>query len=260
MLHGGVANTGAVTRRGDVVYRPSNPHTSSVHWLLSSLRHAGFDGVPEPLGVAPDGRERLRFIPGDVPCQPYPAWSLTEHALGSAAALLRRFHDAQAGLVVPPSASWSDEMANAAGSPVICHNDVCPENVVFRNGEAVALLDFDFAAPGGPLYDLAQFAKMWVPLDCEEAAARSGRAGLDPLDRLGVIADAYGLPADRGEFLDVLEQSIEAARTGWFVRRQIERGHAAFIEMADSMGGLERYERRYRWFVDNRQRIADALG
>ena len=31
----------------------------------------------------------------------------------------------------------------------MCHNDVCPENVVFRDGIAVALLDFEFAAPCG---------------------------------------------------------------------------------------------------------------
>ena len=30
---------------------------------------------------------------------------------------------------------------------MVCHNDVCLENVVFRGGAAVALLDFEFAAP-----------------------------------------------------------------------------------------------------------------
>ena len=30
------------------------------------------------------------------------------------------------------------------GGPIVCHNDVCLENVVFRDGEAVGLLDFDF--------------------------------------------------------------------------------------------------------------------
>jgi thiamine kinase-like enzyme len=48
---------------------------------------------------------------------------------------------------------------------VICHNDVCLENVVFRGGLAVALLDFDFAAPGRPTFDSAAFARMCVPVD-----------------------------------------------------------------------------------------------
>ena len=49
------------------------------------------------------------------------------------------------------------------------------------------------------------------------------------------------------------------ARTGGFVRRQVERGHPAFVAMAETMGGLDRYERRHLWFEANRQRFADAL-
>jgi hypothetical protein len=31
---------------------------------------------------------------------------------------------------------------------MICHNDVCPENVVFRDGVAVALVDLTSRLPG----------------------------------------------------------------------------------------------------------------
>jgi hypothetical protein len=258
-LAGGVGNAGAVTRVGNEVLRPTNAHTSTITALLRHLHDAGFDAVPRPLGLAVDGRERVAFIPGDVPVPPFPAWSLTDGVLASAAALLRSFHDAQHGFVPPPDASWSDEMADPEGDTVICHNDVCPENVVFRDGVAVALLDFDFAAPGRPHHDLSQLAKMWVPLDTNEDAARLGRGDLDPFHRLRVVADGYGLPPGRTEFLDVIAQSIAASRTGGFVRRRIEDGNQAFIDMAASMGGLERYERRHEWFERNRQRFADAL-
>jgi aminoglycoside phosphotransferase (APT) family kinase protein len=50
----------------------------------------------------------------------------------------------------------------------------CLENVVFRDGVAVALIDFDYAAPGRPVHDLAQFAKMCVPLEDDVNAARLG--------------------------------------------------------------------------------------
>ncbi len=242
-----------------MVLRPTNPHTAAIHALLLHFHDAGFDAVPKPLGLAPDGRERLEFIPGDVPLPPFPAWSLTDRALASTAALLRAFHDAQVGFVAPRDASWSDEMADPVGGMVICHNDVCPENVVFRDGVAVALLDFDFAAPGRSFHDLSQLAKMWVPLDTAEDAARYGRGGLDPFHRLRVVADGYGLAADRSEFLEIIGQSLEASRAGGFVRRRIDEGDEAFIAMAEAMGGLERYERRYRWFEQNRQRFADAL-
>jgi aminoglycoside phosphotransferase (APT) family kinase protein len=150
-------------------------------------------------------------------------------------------------------------MADPDGGTLICHNDVCPENVVFHDGVAIALLDFDFAAPGRPEHDLSQLAKMWVPLDTEEDAARLGRGGLDPFHRLRVVADGYGLPPDRTEFLDVIANSIATTRQGGFVRRRIDEGDDAFVEMAATMGGLERYERRHQWFERNRQRFADAL-
>jgi phosphotransferase family enzyme len=151
-LAGGVANAGRVTRSGEHVLRPSGPYSGSVRAFLRSLRAAGFAGAPLPAGVLEDGRERLEFIEGDVPLPPYPKWAQSDEALVSVAVLLRRFHRVS-GLVGLSGASWSSELADPAGGRMICHNDVCLENVVFHGSEAVALLDFDFAAPGRPVYD-----------------------------------------------------------------------------------------------------------
>ena len=116
--------------------------------------------------------------------------------LESIAILLRRFHDAAAKLAV--SGEWNTELADAAGGPVICHNDVCLENVVFRDGTAVALLDWDFAAPGRPIHDLAQLTRMCVPIDDEQTAATLGWGRVDRPARTRLICDSYGLsPADR---------------------------------------------------------------
>src|SRR5689334_11868726 len=111
VLRGGVANAGVVVRRGDHVLRPSNPNTAAIHAFLRHLRAQGFDGASDPIGIGPDGRERLAFIPGDVGFPPYPAWAQTDLALASAAALMRRLHDASVGFVAPPDAAWSTEMA-----------------------------------------------------------------------------------------------------------------------------------------------------
>jgi hypothetical protein len=48
-------------------------------------------------------------------------------------------HDASIGLDLEAT-TWSTEMAYPLAGEVMCHNDVCLENVVFDNGEAVALL------------------------------------------------------------------------------------------------------------------------
>ena len=123
---------------------------------------------------------------------------------------------------------------------------------------AVALLDFDFAAPGRRAFDLAACTRMCVPIDTEADAARSGMGGLDPCRRLRVAADAYGLDrAGRAELLDALEGQV--ARGGEFVQRRVDAGEAAFIEMWNVTGGAERYDRRREWFAANLDRFRSAL-
>jgi hypothetical protein len=260
VLHGGVANAGAVVRRGDHVLRPSNPNTPAIHSFLRHLRANGFEGASEPVGVEPDGRERLVFIPGDVGVPPYPAWAQSDLALASAAALMRRMHDANAGFMSPPDAAWSTEMADPAGvCEVICHNDVCVENIVYRNEVAVAFLDFDFAAPGRRVHDLAQFARMCVPLDTDADALLLGRTPpFDPFRRLRIVADTYGLRAtQRFEFLDAIAGGIR--RGGEFLQRRLDEGNDDFRRMVESAGGMAKFDRRRAWFAANRDAFAAAL-
>lgn len=262
VLHGGVANAGAVVRSGEHVLRPSNPHSASIHRYLSALRRAGFTGASEPIGIDPDGRERLRYVPGDVAVPPYPAWFQSDSALGSIARVLRGLHDASVGLDLGGS-TWSGDLADPLGGEVMCHNDVCPENVVFRDGEAVALLDFDFVAPGRREFDLAAFARMCVPIDDDTSAARLGWSPADRPARLRLVCDEYGLDDDgRRALLDRLSESI--ARGGEFVRRRVDAGEAPFIEMWEAMGGQERFDRRRRWwderFADFEEALAPSAG
>jgi hypothetical protein len=258
VLHGGVANAGGVVRVGDHVLRPGNPNSVSIHRMLRALVDAGFDGASVPVGIDPDGRERLVFIPGDVAIPPYPAWVQSDAALGSIARLIRQLHDASTAVSMADDATWSKEMADPEGGDVFCHNDVCLENVVFRDGVAVGLLDFDFAAPGRREFDLASFARMCVPIDEDEPAARLGWAAADRPARLRQVCDEYGLDAPgRFRLLDCLDESI--ARGGEFVRRRVEAGEVAFIEMWESMGGQERFDRRRRWWADARIDFEQAL-
>jgi len=257
VLAGGVANAGAVVRTGDRVYRPAGPQSPTVHGFLRYLRRSGFDGVPEPLGIDGD-RECLRFVPGDVPIPPFAQWALADDVLASMARLLRAFHDAAAGFVAPGDALWDVELAPPGGGPVVCHHDVCMENVVFRHGQAVALLDFDFAAPGSPLNDLACFARMCVPIDTAEDMERIWGARLDPFVRLKVLADAYGLAPGRTGLVELLGRQLAQAPA--FVRRRVEAGDPAFTKMWVETGGAARYERRARWFGDHRAQLVAAIG
>jgi aminoglycoside phosphotransferase (APT) family kinase protein len=257
-LIGGIANAGAVTRIGRHVMRPAGPHVASIHRLMRSVRLAGFDGAPVPAGSVQDGRERLEYIEGDVAVPPYPEWAQSGPALESVASLLRRFHDASASFDLAGT-TWSAELTDTGSAAgIVCHNDVCLENVVFRDGQAVALLDFDFAAPGRPAYDVARLALMCVPVDDDLSAARLGWQPADKIRRLELVAEAYGLDqAGRMSLLEILSDRI--ASGGEFVRRQVEAGNQNFAQMWNEMGGAERFDRRRRWWGEQHATFAARL-
>lgn len=256
-LGGGIANAGQVVRVGPHVLRPSSPHTGSIHAFLRAVRRAGFEGAPEPIGIDDDGRERLVFIEGKVPLPPYPEWSQSDIALASMAELLRGLHDAANGFD-PRDLNRNDGLADPECGTVVCHNDVCLENVVFREGVAVALLDFEFAAPGRPVYDLACLARLCVPIENDFDQARLGWRPADRPARLRLVADAYGL--DRGgrkELLTAIEDALTRAEE--FIWRRAEAGDPNFVDMWHQTGGAERYHRRRRWWNDNHHHFATAL-
>lgn len=256
-LGGGIANAGQVVRVGTHVLRPSSPYSGSVHAFLRAVRRAGFEGVPEPVGIDDDGRERLVYIEGEVPLAPYPEWSQSDLTLASTAELLRGLHDAAEGFD-PRNLEWNDSLSDPEGGTMVCHNDVCPENVVFRDGAAVALLDFEFAAPGRPVYDLAQLARLCVPIENDFDQARLGWSPADRPARLRLVADAYGLDRDgRNELLTALDDAI--ARGEEFVRRRVEAGDPTYIDMWNQTDRAERYHRRRRWWNENHSQFATAL-
>jgi hypothetical protein len=256
-LEGGIANAGQVVRAGPHVLRPSTPHTGSVHAFLRAVRQAGFEGASFPVGVDEDGRERLVFVEGDVPVPPYPGWSQSDTALSSVARLLRGLHDAARGFD-PDGFTWDDALADPAGGPLVCHNDVEPSNVVFRDGVAVALIDFEFAAPGRPVYDVAQLARLFVPIDDEVDRTRVGWRPADRPARLRLVADAYGLDREgRAELLPAVDDAM--ARIEAAVRRGVDAGDPNVVAMWDRSGGSERYDRRRRWWADHHDRFAAAL-
>ncbi len=255
-LAGGITNAGRVARDGQHLLRPSSPYTGSVHRFLRSLADAGFDGAPKPVGVDDDGRERLQFIDGEVPTSPYPLWSQSDTTLASIAELVRRYHRAAAAFD-PRALPWSGDLADPAGGPILCHNDLELSNIVFRDGIAVAFIDFEFAAPGRPIYDLGQMARLCVPIEHELDRDRMGWRPSDGPARLRLIADAYGLDAtSRRELPAALDDAID--RIEIMARRSAAEGAGTAAAMA-ATGGIEKYDRRRRWWQRNRASFVAAL-
>ena len=251
----------APVRVGDTVRRMTGSSGGVVRELLDHLEAVGFDGAPRHLGTDEQGREVLSYIAGDVPLPPYPAWAMTDQARADLGGLVRRLHDATAAFTPAPDAGWATDWSDPtvdAATPrvVICHNDLFPENVVFRDGRVVALIDFAMAAPGRRLWDLAIVAEMWAPLG-DPARRDNHPADLDGIRRLGILARAYGLDPDRAaELIDVLIQ--ERAHSVANIHAEIAAGNESWVRNWAAAGGDERAAADDAWIAANRDALVRA--
>jgi hypothetical protein len=253
-LTGGTANRGLVVRVGDTVRRPQRPSSPSTAGLLAHLERIGFDGSPRYVGIDESGREVLTFVEGQAVTHPYPDWALTDEALASVALLLRRYHRAVAAFD-PGGLPWPRPVPGPYLGSLVCHNDPNLDNVVFRDGVAVALIDFDLAGPGTAVWDVASAARLWAPLraDGDIDDDRRGRA----LARLRVFVDAYGLDrVDRTRLVDAVEAthawSYDIVREGAAAGRRGYVQHWTPTVRARTM-------REQQWFTDNRDAMRAAL-
>jgi Phosphotransferase enzyme family len=253
-LVGGMDAGRGVVRVGDTVRRPGM--RAAVRELLLHLERVGFAGAPRYLGTDEKDRHVVSWVDGDVPVPPYPAWSMTDDAIVSLGRLVRDYHEAVASFV-PSADDWSAEWSDPGGGPVVCHNDLFPENVVLRDGVVVALIDFDMAGPGRPLWDLAIAAEEWAPLHAP-GARLSSSDDLDAVRRTGLLAGAYGLEPDRAaEFLDVVVE--EKAHSTANVLAQAAAGDPVWAGHIEETGFAERVAADERWLESVRPALLDAL-
>ena len=256
-LVGGVDPAAGVVRVGDTVRRPAGRSADAVRRLLLHLESVGFDGAPRFLGTDEKGRDVLSFVAGDVPLPPYPSWALTDSALQDLGRLVRRFHEATASFDADAVTGWSDTWADPTGGPVICHDDLFPENVVFRDGRVVGLIDFAEAAPGRPFWDVAIAAQEWAPLHAPGSRLHHPDH-LDGVRRTGLLARAYGIDPDRAEELvDVVDQERVQQLTQ--VRGEAATGTEPWATLWRETDGEGRAAADDRWLREQRRALVDAI-
>jgi thiamine kinase-like enzyme len=181
---------------------------------------------------------------------------MTEGALISLGQLVRDYHHAVASFS-PDASDWSAEWADPTGGPVVCHNDLYPENVVFRGGVVVALIDFDMAGPGRPLWDLAIAAEEWAPLHAP-GSRLSTPDSLDAVHRIGVLAGAYGLPGDRAEeLLDIVVE--ERTHTTANVLAQAAAGDPIWTGHVEQTRFAERVAADDEWLAAQRSVLLASI-
>ena len=147
---------------------------------LQHLNQKGWGGAPLLL-EAGSGRQELEYIPGFVPMsEPPPDWARTASALRIVARMTHSFHDLLAGSGL------------TGGAQTVCHNDLAPKNTVYRDGVdglgpvPIAFIDWDLAAPGSRVSDVAHICWQWLDMGPRVVDLRGVANGI------GIVLDEYG--------------------------------------------------------------------
>jgi hypothetical protein len=237
-LPGGVISD--VVRVGDTVRRNPGERAEFVHSLLAHFEACGWPGAPRFLGVE-SGREILSFVDG------YVAWGSPADGVSSVdclvavARLLRECHDLTAGTPL------------AGAAEVVCHNDLSPKNTVYRDAGAglapVAFIDWDIAAPGERIHDVAHMC--WQYLDLGPAVADLAATG----HRLRAMCDAYG-EVDRTRVVEAILWWQDRCWRG--IEAGAAAGEAAMIRLVED-GAVRSVRAAHAWVADHRAELAAAL-
>jgi hypothetical protein len=165
--------TPGIVRVGNTVRRPPKGNAAFVHDLLLWLEDQGFGFAPHFLGVDEQGRDILSYLEGH-------AWSgsgssLSDDLLVQAASVIRRLHDVTA----------SSRLAQ--GHEIVAHNELGPHNTIVHENRLVGLIDWDDAAPGTRLRDLANAVYNYVDVGhwANQSASIQAR-------RIHLMCAAYG--------------------------------------------------------------------
>ena len=252
-MPGGTANRGLVHRVGDTVRRPVAPCQAATHALLAHLASGGFDGAPRVLATDAS-TETLTYLEGRAGVPPMRADMLTDQALESVATLLRRYHEAVASFD-PAGYRWPRRVPARFTTGLVSHNDVHPANLIFRDGVATALIDFDWAGPGSIVWDLAAAARHWAPL-CDERDIADSRQG-QALRRFRLLLDAYGLSlAQRREVDEAILDNHDWCRA--IITDAASAGHPGFIDYWGRVAGT--MSRARRWCEAHQRDLLASVG
>jgi hypothetical protein len=184
------------------VRRPPKDNAAFVHSLLFFLEGQGFRAAPRFLGIDEQGRDILSYLEGQT--WPGSGSGLSDDLLVQAAQVIRHYHDLTAGSVL------------AQGHEIVAHHELGPHNTIFQEDQLIGFIDWDDAAPGTRLRDLANAVYNYVDVShwaCQTADEQARRIHL--------MCVAYGWDdpiAIINDFEADLQQALrnheQAGRTG----------------------------------------------
>ncbi|MEU1482016.1 phosphotransferase [Streptomyces sp. NPDC005760] len=232
VLGGGAVNE--VVRVGETVRRPPSERSPFVRELLALFESAGWPGAPRFLGVDELGRETFGHIDGRAAVTPRErAAARTDEALAEVARLVRVFHDLTHGTAL------------AGDQDVVCHNDLAPKNTVYAAWRPRAFIDWDLAAPGERMHDIAHVCWQYLDLGPGIVDVR------DTARRIRLICDAYGVDG-RDEVLDTVLWWQDRCWKG--IEAGALRGERAMIGLR-AAGAVDEVRAAAEWVAEHRREL-----
>lgn len=217
--------TPGIMRVGETVRRPPKGNTAFVRELLLFLEEQGYRFAPRFLGMDEQGREILSYMEGDTFSDS--GSRLPDDLLVEAARVIRGLHDVTAGSRL------------ARGHEVVAHNDLGPHNTIFHENRVVGLIDWDDAAPGTRLRDLAN--AVWCYVDVSHWANQTAE---EQARRIRLMCEAYGWE-DPIALVDDFEADLQQAL----------RNH----EQAGRAGAVKVFQEEVRWMRVRAQELRLVL-
>jgi len=225
-----------------------DPYSAAIHALLTHFESVGFRGAPRSFGWDEQGRHLVEWVDGtraDHPLAPDDA--LDPERIG---AFMREMHDALASFVPPAGVQWFEGLPGP-GNDLIIHQDIAPSNIVVAPDGRLVAIDWDAAAPGTRLWDIAQAVHAFAPLS---------HAALDPefcADRLGRFADGYGLSeSDREQLLPLL--AMRSERMYDYLNLMRITGESPWLELWERGVGTV-WKSDAEWIRENEPHWREAL-
>ncbi|MEU6512405.1 phosphotransferase [Streptomyces sp. NPDC046942] len=165
----------------------------------------------------------------------------SDESLVAVARLVREFHDLTAGTAL------------AGEHEVVCHNDLSPKNTVYRLGSGslrpVAFIDWDLAAPGARIHDVAHVC--WQYLGLGPAVVDVGEAAR----RMRLVADSYEL-SERQRLVSTVLWWQDRCWRG--IEAEAGAGDVAMVRLRDA-GVVREVQRAYQWVSDHQGSLEGAL-
>jgi thiamine kinase-like enzyme len=224
-LDGGRTTPG-VTRIGNTVRRPKKKNSGYIAQVLKFLEQKEFIYSQRYLGKDNQNREIFAFVEGFVPPDLGDTTELQLHAFMK---IVREFHDISMDFVK------SDEL-------ILCHDDLSPCNIVFRDNNPAIIIDWDGVHPAERWQDLTYILWLWINIG-------DHRRKRDIISHMSRALEVYG--AD------------ETTKQG-FADKLIQRMNRVMDETEKTRTDYDRVkywvQESVQWVEKNKNKIKNEIG